>query len=65
MKKKLFLPALFFSLLFFAQEKQNNYPQDINKKQEIKLNAFSLIVFSSIDITYERLLNKDSSYGIL
>jgi len=64
MKNKLLLPLLLFSIFAFAQEEQKNYPQDINKKQEIKLNTFSLIVFSSIDITYERLLNKDSTYGI-
>ncbi|WP_299012589.1 DUF3575 domain-containing protein [uncultured Polaribacter sp.] len=48
-----------------AQEKEAvKYPQDINKNHEIKLNAFSLIVFSTIDVSYEKLLNKDSSYGI-
>lgn len=48
---------------FRAQEKDEKYPQDINKKHELKLNAFSLIVFSSIDLSYEYLLNKDSSFG--
>ncbi|RCS26307.1 DUF3575 domain-containing protein [Polaribacter sp. WD7] len=64
MKKKLFLPVLLFSAILFAQEKQNKYPQDTGKTQEIKIDAFSLIVFSSFDVTYERLVNKDSSYGV-
>lgn len=55
---------LLISALLVAQEKEEKYPQDINKKHELKLNAFNLIVFSSIDVSYERLLNKDSSFGI-
>lgn len=55
---------LLVSALLVAQEKEEKYPQDINKKHELKLNAFNLIVFSSIDVSYERLLNKDSSFGI-
>ena len=48
-----------------AQEKETvKYPQDANKNHEIKLNAFSLIAFSSLDVSYEKLLNKDSSFGI-
>ncbi|UAM97346.1 DUF3575 domain-containing protein [Polaribacter litorisediminis] len=57
----LLLLIIMFSLSVKAQEK---LPQDINKKHELKLNAFSLIVFSSLDISYERLLNKDSSFGV-
>jgi hypothetical protein len=58
---------LFITLITFSsisQEKKETYPQDINKKHEVKLNAFSLIVFSSLDVSYEYLLNKDSSFGI-
>ena len=64
--KKTFLLLLLFScfLTTIAQEKENIYPQDINKKHELKLDAFSLIVFSSLDITYENNLNKDSSFGV-
>jgi hypothetical protein len=51
-------------LITLASSAQEQYPQDINKKHELKLNAFSLIVFSSLDISYERLLNKDSSFGV-
>ena len=65
---------LFFLLLTFvgfnatAQEEQipwkSIYPQDIEKKYELKLNAFNLIAFASVDISYERLINANSSFGV-
>ncbi|WP_299062603.1 DUF3575 domain-containing protein [uncultured Polaribacter sp.] len=65
MKKCTILFLVFFSTLMIAQENQKEeYPQDFNKKHEIKLNAFSLIVFSSLDVSYEKLINKDTSYGV-
>jgi hypothetical protein len=68
--KKIILLALlvFVSLQITAQETNNTeesrYPQDVKKKYELKLNAFSLIAFAAIDISYERLINKNSSYGV-
>jgi len=65
MKKFLLICAILISQIAFTQE--NNkiiYPQDVDKKSELKLNVFNLIVLSSIDVTYEHLLNKDSSMGI-
>jgi len=64
MKKIVLFIFLFATTISFAQEKEEIYPQDVNKKYEIKLNAFSLIVFSSLDVSYEYLLNKDSSFGV-
>ena len=64
MKKIVLFTFLLATTISFAQEKEEIYPQDVNKKYEIKLNAFSLIVFSSLDVSYEYLLNKDSSFGI-
>jgi hypothetical protein len=65
MKKiSLLLMIILSSLSATAQENTEMYPQDVDKKHELKLNAFSLIVFSSLDVSYERLLNKDSSFGI-
>lgn len=63
MKKTLFLILLITTSYIFSQENTIQYPQDINKKHEVKLNAFSLIVFSSFDVSYEYLLNKDTSFG--
>ena len=69
MKKITLLVVLaFVSLQATAQEnteiKESKYPQDIGKKYELKINAFNLIAFSSLDISYERLINEDSSYGV-
>lgn len=64
MKKIILLLLLFVKTISLAQEKEAAYPQDVNKKYEVKLNAFSLIVFSSLDVSYEYLLNKDSSFGV-
>jgi hypothetical protein len=64
MKKIALFTFLLATTISFAQEKEATYPQDVNKKYEVKLNAFSLIVFSSLDVSYEYLLNKDSSFGI-
>ena len=69
MKKNLLLLLLtLFSLQFTAQEKEgtkeSKYPQDVDKKYEFKINAFNLIAFAAIDISYERLINANSSYGV-
>jgi hypothetical protein len=63
MRKLIF--ALTFSFLtqcFIAQEKE--FPQDIDKKNELKVNGLTLIVLKWIDVSYERLINEESSYGI-
>ena len=69
MKKNLLLLLLtLFSLQFTAQEKEgtkeSKYPQDVDKKYEFKINAFNLIAFAAIDISFERLIDKKSSYGV-
>ncbi|WP_299061956.1 DUF3575 domain-containing protein [uncultured Polaribacter sp.] len=61
----LFVLLVCTSIQLTAQEKEKfKYPQDNDKKHEFKLNAFSLIAFSSLNLSYENLLNKDSSFGI-
>lgn len=64
MKKITLLFLVFISAVSFAQEGKLEYPQDVDKKQELKLNAFNLIAISSLDASYEYLLNKDSSFGV-
>lgn len=65
MKKIALLILLFASTFAIAQEKmEKRDPQDIGKKAEIKINTFNLIAFSSIDVSYERLINAESSFGI-
>jgi hypothetical protein len=69
--QKITLPLLFLIFLssqLTGQDSENreesDYPQDVEKKYELKLNAFSLIAFAAIDISYERLINENSSYGV-
>tara|TARA_B110001450_G_scaffold223811_1_gene221133 strand:- start:161 stop:742 length:582 start_codon:yes stop_codon:yes gene_type:complete len=69
MKKIILLLLLaFLTLQINAQEKEgtkeSKYPQDVDKKYELKINAFNLIAFAAIDISYERLINANSSYGV-
>ncbi|MFT5256761.1 MAG: hypothetical protein ACI9KF_000383 [Arenicella sp.] len=67
-KSTLFVLLAFISLQFTAQEreetKENRYPQDVDKKYELKINAFNLIGLSALDLSYERLINAESSYGV-
>ncbi|WP_439128316.1 DUF3575 domain-containing protein [Polaribacter sp.] len=64
--KKIFLvfAIAFISLNIKGQETVKKYPQDIDKKYELKLNAFNLIAFSAFDASYEKLINAESSYGV-
>ncbi len=56
---------LFVSSIIISQEKEEGkYPQDINKKHELKLSPTSLIILSSFDISYEYLINEYSSFGV-
>ena len=69
MKKiTLLLLLAFLTLQINAQEKEgtkeSKYPQDVDKKYELKINAFNLIAFAAIDISYERLIDENSSYGV-
>lgn len=61
--KKL-LPILLFclSLSTFAQEE--TFPQDTDKKHELKFNALGLLTSEWIDFSYEYLINKESSFGV-
>ena len=36
----------------------------VNKKHELKINAFTLLVVKWIDFSYERLIDQESSFGI-
>ena len=64
----LFLLVTFVSLSITAQEfegpKENRYPEKVEKKNELKLNAFNLIAFAALDISYEKLISANSSYGV-
>ena len=64
MKKITLLILLFASTFAIAQEKEEEYPQDIGKKHEIKVNALTLLAVKWIDVSYERLIDEESSFGI-
>jgi hypothetical protein len=63
-KKIRLLLLLFVSSLLISQEKEEKYPQDVNKKHEVKLNSFILLAFSQFEASYEYLINNESSFGI-
>ena len=62
MKKTTLLILFFVATVSIAQEKE--YPQDINKKGEVKINALTLLAAKWIDVSYERLIDEESSFGI-
>ena len=63
MKKIFLLLLLSITTISFAQEKTEEFPQDINKKHEVKINALGLLVFEWLDVSYEYLINNESSFG--
>ena len=63
MKKIFLLLLLSITTISFAQEKAEEFPQDINKKHEVKINAFGLLAFEWLDVSYEYLINNESSFG--
>ncbi|WP_231874452.1 hypothetical protein [Polaribacter atrinae] len=52
MKKITLLLLLFITTISIAQEKEEQYPQDIDKKQEVKLNALGILAFEWLDVSY-------------
>ncbi|WP_158840568.1 DUF3575 domain-containing protein [Polaribacter sp. L3A8] len=64
MKKITLLLLLFISTIIVAQEKEEKHPQDINKKHEVKLNVLGILAFEWIDVSYEYLINEESSFGV-
>ena len=62
MKKITLILLTCFSLTAFSQEK--SYQQDENKKHEVKLNALGLLTSEWIDVSYEYLINEESSFGV-
>lgn len=61
MKRIILFLTIFISTLTFAQEKETTKTE--RKKHELKLNAVNLIAFSWADISYEYLINEESSFG--
>jgi hypothetical protein len=68
MKKYTLFICLFVSGLALGQEaateKTPEFPQDVNKKHEVKINGLNLLAFEWLDVSYEYLINEESSFGI-
>ncbi|MDB2385234.1 DUF3575 domain-containing protein [Polaribacter sp.] len=64
MKKFTLLLFLLSSFIAFSQDYDFEYPQDENKKHELKISPTSLIAIAAIDVSYERLINSSTSYGV-
>ena len=62
MKKITLVILCFYTTISNAQEE--SLPQDTDKKNEITLNALTLVASGWIDVSYEYLINKEASFGI-
>jgi len=61
MRKILFVLVLLVTFSSYAQE-ETTVPAE--KKNEVHLNAFNLIALKWLDVSYEHILNEESSIGI-
>jgi|TARA_R110002051_G_scaffold254853_1_gene313849 hypothetical protein len=60
--KTLLSSSLILFALFLGQSQ--DISSDSQPQDELKINAFNLIAFSYVDVSYERLLNEESSLGV-
>ena len=63
MKKITLVLLLTVSTISFAQEK-NPFTEEVQKKHEVKINALNLIAFKWLDVSYEYIINNESSFGV-
>ena len=62
MRKIALVILCIYSTISNAQE--DLIPQDTDKKNEITLNALTLIASGLVDVSYEYLINKEASFGV-
>jgi len=62
MKNIVLVFTLLISLTSFSQENKSDI--DSEKKNELRINMSNLIAFKWVDISYERVLNEESSIGV-
>lgn len=62
MKRLFFICVCLWGMGIYAQE-ELGIPID-SPKNEFRINAFNLLVFKSFDVSYERAINNESSFGI-
>jgi len=58
-KKIITIIALFATLVSFSQEEETK-----KRSNEAKLNVFNALIFKSVDLTYEYLINDESAVGL-
>lgn len=63
MKKVILCSFILIATLSKAQEKEEKYPQDVDKKYEAKINVTNLLFFEWFDVSYEYLIDEESSFG--
>lgn len=65
MKKIVLALLVLFTISINAQEKKEEiFPQDIGKKHEIKANSLTFLIGGWFDVSYENIINNESSYGV-
>lgn len=60
--KKLLTTALIISVVCLGQSQ--DISNDSQPRDEFKINAFNLIAFTYMDLSYERLLHEEASLGV-
>jgi hypothetical protein len=61
--KKITLAIFCFTLCFLTYAQEDTVDKALDKN-EVKLNATNLIIFSYLDGSYEYLINEESSFGV-
>ncbi|WP_339647765.1 hypothetical protein [uncultured Salegentibacter sp.] len=68
MKKLLLLFLVLISSVTFAQDSQNTQTTEPDKRDitqnELSIGALNLVAFGALDLTYERIIDKNSSWAI-
>lgn len=59
MKKLITITLLFITFISYSQENKEH-----RKSHELKINAFNILIFKSVDVSYEYLISGESSVGI-
>ena len=55
--------ALLFTSFGFSQTSYGDFTDD-SPKNEFQLNALNLLIFSALDMSYEHIINDESSFGV-
>ncbi|MBZ9631759.1 hypothetical protein LB465_13295 [Salegentibacter sp. LM13S] len=68
MKKLSLLFLVFISSVTFAQDSQNNQTTAPDKRDitqnELSIGALNLVAFGALDLTYERIIDQNSSWAV-